>query len=182
MQDLAAMLNREVMKRSHRRGLVKLALLSILAGSLVGPMFLLGQRVASFGAVSKVIVVRRFQPPPTAPAQAPGCSPALVRSTVARAAADAWFRATDALARGARIVPSLVNGQPQGFKLYAIRPESPLAAVGFLNGDTVVRIDGVDLTSLDRALAAVARTPGAGSTVVDLVRRGCPVTLAVTLV
>src|SRR5262249_26192539 len=38
---------------------------------------------------------------------------------------------------GARVVPSMKNGTPWGFKLYAIRPGSVYAALGLQNGDTI---------------------------------------------
>lgn len=174
------MLSREVIQRSHGRALLRMALFSVIAGALVGPMFIVGVRMAT-APLAQVIVVRRDSPPAPPP---PECAAASVRSTVARAAADAWLADAAGLARSARIVPSLVNGQPHGFKLYAIRSGSPLAAVGLVNGDTVTHIDGVELTSLDRALAVAAgwQTSGPRTAVVDLVRRGCPVTLTVTVV
>ena len=57
-----------------------------------------------------------------------------------------------AVARGARVVPSVKNGQPNGFKLYAIRPSSVYAKIGLMNGDTIHAVNGFELTSLDKGL------------------------------
>jgi general secretion pathway protein C len=47
------------------------------------------------------------------------------------------------MARSARIAPSLdTNGQPNGFKLYAVRPASVFAKLGIRNGDTVTAVNG----------------------------------------
>jgi len=82
-----------------------------------------------------------------------------------------------AVARGARIVPSIKNGKPNGFKLYAIRPSSVYAMFGLYNGDTIHRINGFDLTSPDKALEVYTKLRDAKNLQVDLTRRGKPVTL-----
>ncbi len=46
---------------------------------------------------------------------------------------------------GGRIVPAMNRGQVIGYKLYAIRPHSLLAAVGFQNGDVIKSINGIAL-------------------------------------
>lgn len=47
--------------------------------------------------------------------------------------------------RGARIMASVKNGQPNGVKLYAVRSSSVYARLGIANGDTVHSINGVDV-------------------------------------
>jgi general secretion pathway protein C len=42
---------------------------------------------------------------------------------------------------GARVVPSMKNGKPNGYKIYGIRPHSILGDVGFMNGDALQRIE-----------------------------------------
>lgn len=86
-----------------------------------------------------------------------------------------------ALAREARIVPSSHAGRTNGFKLYAIRPGSLFARLGFLNGDLIERINGQDITSPDKALETYTRLRQATSLAVSLSRRGAPVTLAFTI-
>ena len=79
--------------------------------------------------------------------------------------------------RGARIVPSIKNGKPNGFKLYAIRPSSAFAKIGLQNGDTVHNINGFDLSTPDKALEVYTKVREASSISVSVTRRGKPVTL-----
>jgi len=82
--------------------------------------------------------------------------------------------------RGARLVPSMQNGKPDGFKVYAIRPSSVFARLGMANGDTVRTINGTELTSADKALevySALKASKRGDAIVVELVRRSKPMTL-----
>jgi S1-C subfamily serine protease len=83
----------------------------------------------------------------------------------------------DVLVGEARIVPAISDGKPDGFKLYAIRPKSPFAALGLQNGDTIRKLNGVVLTGPDRALEAIAQARGATKLELELSRRGEPMTL-----
>jgi type II secretory pathway component PulC len=80
--------------------------------------------------------------------------------------------AADSFADGARVVPALRCGAPAGVKFYAIRPGSLYARLGLQNGDEVDRIDGIPLTSPDRALEAYARARVRRSVTLDLRRHG----------
>jgi len=82
-----------------------------------------------------------------------------------------------AVAKSARVVPSMKNGKPDGFKLYAIRPSSAFARLGLANGDTLQSINGFELTSADKALEVYTKLREATSLEVDVTRRGKPVTL-----
>lgn len=82
-----------------------------------------------------------------------------------------------AVARGARIVPSIKNGKANGFKLYAIRPSSMYAKIGLMNGDTIHAINGFELTTPDKALEVYAKLRSASSLSVNATRRGKPVSL-----
>ncbi len=86
-----------------------------------------------------------------------------------------------AFMRGARIVPAMKNGKPQGIKLYAIRPSSPYAKLGLTNGDTLQSINGFELTSAEKGLEIYAKLREATSLEVDVLRRGKPVTLKYTI-
>ena len=86
--------------------------------------------------------------------------------------------------RGARVVPAVKDGKPNGFKLYAIKPESVFAKLGFINGDTLVSIRGQALGAADQALEMYAklREVKVGEKVDVVVdRRGAPVTLSYVL-
>jgi general secretion pathway protein C len=81
------------------------------------------------------------------------------------------------VARGARIVPSVKDGQPNGFKLYAIRPNSVYAKLGMRNGDTISSVNGFDLSSPDKALEVYTKVREASNLSVSVIRRGKPTTL-----
>lgn len=85
------------------------------------------------------------------------------------------------IAKGARVVPSVKNGKPDGFKLYAIRPSSVYAKLGLTNGDTLESINGFDLTSADKALEVYTKLREATSLQVQIQRRGKDMTLKYTI-
>ena len=76
------------------------------------------------------------------------------------------------MARGARVVPSIKNGKPAGFKLYAIRPTSIYARIGLRNGDTITAVNGIDLTTPDKALEVYEKVKTASTVAVSITRRG----------
>ena len=86
-----------------------------------------------------------------------------------------------AIAKSARIVPAMKNGQPEGFKLYAIRVGSLWARIGLANGDTLRTINGFALDSADKALEVYTKLREATSFELELVRRGAPLTLWITI-
>jgi general secretion pathway protein C len=96
---------------------------------------------------------------------------------VDRALVDKVLSNPTAVARGARIVPSVKNGEPNGFKLYAIRPTSVYSKIGLMNGDTVHAVNGFELNSMDKALEVYTKVRESSSLSVSITRRGKPVTL-----
>ncbi len=92
------------------------------------------------------------------------------------------------LDKGVRVVPSMSNGRPNGFKLYAIRPSSIYAALGLRNGDTVHAVDGHELSGMDKALEVYSaiqpklKSSKPATIVVSISRRGQPVRLTYHLV
>jgi general secretion pathway protein C len=81
------------------------------------------------------------------------------------------------VAKGARVVPAVKNGKPDGFKLYAIRPNSVYAKLGLQNGDTLQSINGFELTTADKALEVYTKLREATALQVDVTRRGKPTTI-----
>ena len=81
------------------------------------------------------------------------------------------------IARSARIVPSIKDGKANGFKMYAIRPNSVYAKIGMQNGDTIHSINGFEITSPDKALEVYTKVKSANSLSVQITRRGQPVTM-----
>lgn len=85
------------------------------------------------------------------------------------------------VAKGARVVPGVKNGKPNGFKLYAIRPSSVYARLGFMNGDTIIAVNGEDVTTPDKALEVYTKVKSASEVKLDLLRRGQPAQLTITI-
>ncbi len=86
-----------------------------------------------------------------------------------------------AVSRGARIVPSVKDGKPNGFKLYAIKPSSVYARIGLMNGDTLHAVNGFELNTMDKALEVYTKVRESSSLSVSITRRGKPVTLNYTI-
>ena len=84
-------------------------------------------------------------------------------------------------AGGARFVPSLKDGKPNGFKLYAIKPDSMFAKLGLQNGDTIQAINGTSVSSADSALDVYVQLRDAKELQVSLLRRGSVITLFYTI-
>jgi len=96
---------------------------------------------------------------------------------VSRAYVEKLLSDMNQLATTVRVVPSLVDGKPDGFKLYAMRPNSVWRKLGFDNGDTVQTINGRDISSPENALLAYMQLRDATEFAVRIVRHGEPLTL-----
>jgi type II secretory pathway component PulC len=79
----------------------------------------------------------------------------------------------------ARIVPALHRGRLAGVKLYAIRPGSPLTAIGIQNGDTLRAINDVPITSADSVLEVYRAQREPDHYDLDIDRRGEPMRILV---
>lgn len=101
---------------------------------------------------------------------------------VPRATIDQMLANPDRFARQARIVPSIRNGQPDGFKLYAIQTGSFWFAIGLENGDTIRSVNGHDLSTPDKALELYQKVKGASELRILVGRRdGTEETIAITV-
>jgi general secretion pathway protein C len=77
-----------------------------------------------------------------------------------------------------RVVPNFgEGGQPDGFKVFAIRPGSLFARIGLQNGDVIRRINGVEMQAPDQALEAYQRLKDETTIHIDLVRQNQAKTL-----
>lgn len=101
--------------------------------------------------------------------------------TIDRSAFEAALNNPQQFAHAARIVPSMTNGVPSGFKLYAIKPSSVFAALGVLNGDMLVSINDIDLISAEKALTVYSTIKATSVFHVKIVRRSVPLTLTYTI-
>lgn len=101
--------------------------------------------------------------------------------TLPRKTVDALLADPITFSKGARMVPAIRNGKPDGFKLYAIRPSSVYARLGFMNGDTVHAINGMDVSKAEDALEAYAKIKNADEVAFDVRRRGRAVLLTIQI-
>ncbi len=103
------------------------------------------------------------------------------KCVIKREVVDKLLSNTAALATSARFVPSIKDGKPNGFKLYAIRPQSIFGRIGLQNGDTIKAINGSDMTTPDAALALYTKLRNASHLSVTVDRRGETVPLDYTI-
>jgi general secretion pathway protein C len=82
-----------------------------------------------------------------------------------------------ALARAARIVPETRDGKSVGFRLFSIKPDGPFGKIGLQNGDIVSAINGLEMTSPDKALEVYTKLKTANHLSVGLERNGQKVTM-----
>lgn len=103
-----------------------------------------------------------------------------VTCTAERAFVDKLLADPSAMGKQARIMPSVKDGQTLGLKIYGVRPGSLPKLLGLKNGDLLLRINGHDLKNWD-AMAELPKTlRGAERVVIDLERKGEPLTKTVT--
>ncbi len=80
------------------------------------------------------------------------------------------------LSRSARIVPEIRDGKAAGFRLYSVRPDGPFAKIGMQNGDVIASINGLEITSPEKALEVYAKLKSASHLSLGLERNGQRVT------
>ena len=80
------------------------------------------------------------------------------------------------LSRSARIVPEIRDGKAAGFRLYSVRPEGPFAKIGMQNGDVISAINGLEITSPEKALEVYSKLKSASHLSVGLERNGQRIT------
>ncbi len=85
------------------------------------------------------------------------------------------------LSRSARIVPELRGGKPAGFRLFAVRPDGPFAKIGLQNGDVVVSINGLEMSSPEKALEVYGKLKSASHLDLGLERNGKKITSGYTI-
>ncbi len=96
---------------------------------------------------------------------------------------DAVLASPMRISRGARIVPAIRNGKPNGLKLYALRPGSFYTRIGLNNGDTVMAINQLPIGSgPDKLLDLYQKIKTQSRFVLSISRRGKPVQLSITIV
>lgn len=95
---------------------------------------------------------------------------------VQRATVDSLLSNMSVLSRAARIVPEIKDGKAAGFRLFSVRPDGPFAKIGFQNGDVISAINGLDMSSPDKALEVYTKLRSASHLSVGMERNGQKVT------
>jgi general secretion pathway protein C len=80
------------------------------------------------------------------------------------------------LSRSARIVPEMKDGKAAGFRLFAVRPDGPFALIGMQNGDIISSINGLEITSPEKALEVYAKLKSASHLSLGMERNSQKVT------
>jgi len=91
---------------------------------------------------------------------------------VQRSTLDSVLGNMSMLSRSARIVPEIKDGKPAGFRLYSVRPDGPFAMIGLQNGDVISAINGLEMTSPDKALEVYTKLKSASHLSVGFERNG----------
>jgi general secretion pathway protein C len=76
------------------------------------------------------------------------------------------------LARSARIIPEVRGGKAHGFRMMAVKPDGPFAKIGIQNGDVLVSINGLEMSSPEKAMEVYAKLKSASHLSLGLERMG----------
>jgi general secretion pathway protein C len=85
------------------------------------------------------------------------------------------------LSRSARIIPEVRAGKAAGFRLLAVRPDGPFAKIGLQNGDVVASINGLEMSSPEKALEVYGKLKSASHLELGLERNGQKVSSEYTI-
>jgi general secretion pathway protein C len=123
---------------------------------------------------------RRAAPPP--PPSASSSVPAEIASKIRRVSPTEFDVERQAIAeinerkmelmQHLRIVPEQEKGRVVGLRLFGIRPDTILGALGFEAGDRLQTINGFDMTNPETAMQAYARLGTTDHLTIQVNRRG----------
>lgn len=95
---------------------------------------------------------------------------------IQRSALNRVLTNTTMLARSARIIPSIRNGKPDGFRVVGIRPGSLYSLIGIQDGDLIQAINGLPMTTPEAALEVYTKVRSASHLSISFNRLGKPLT------
>lgn len=81
----------------------------------------------------------------------------------------------------ARIIPYIVNNKNQGYRIFSIRPNSIYTKIGLKNGDVIQRVNGIELSSPEKAYSLFQQLKDEPKVSLDILRRGQKSTLDITI-
>jgi general secretion pathway protein C len=85
------------------------------------------------------------------------------------------------LTQGAKVVPNIVGGKYRGFRLVGVRSNSLYRAIGLQSGDSIRRVNGIEIDSPTKALQLFEQLRNSNNITVDIDRRGQPKSLDYTV-
>lgn len=71
-----------------------------------------------------------------------------------------------------RVVPNFQDGKADGFKVFAIKPDSIFAKVGLMNGDVIRKVNDNDITSPEKAFQIFQELRNEKNLSIEISRRG----------
>jgi general secretion pathway protein C len=95
---------------------------------------------------------------------------------VQRGTVDSLLGNMAVLSRAARIVPEIRDGKAAGFRLFSVKSDGPFGKIGLQNGDVIYAINGLEMTSPDKALEIYTKLKSANHLAVALERNGQKIT------
>ena len=101
--------------------------------------------------------------------------------TVSRSIVDEALANPTKFARSVRVRPYMKDGETKGFRLRRIEKGSPLELLGAQRGDIIHSVNGVDLTSVDKALGAYQSLRTENKLTFSITRRGKPTDLVINI-
>ena len=92
--------------------------------------------------------------------------------TLKRSQIDDALKNVNELMQQVRIMPHFQNGQPDGFSLTGIRPNSIVRKMGLRNGDVITGVNGSKIETMDDAMGFYKQLSSGETVSVDMKRRG----------
>ncbi|HDZ62586.1 MAG TPA: hypothetical protein ENH40_05520, partial [Nitrospirae bacterium] len=77
----------------------------------------------------------------------------------------------------ARLLPNIVNGQQEGFRIMEVKPGGIYDSLGLLNSDILLRINGLDLSGPEAAVQTMSALKGMKKINLDIIRAGSSMSL-----
>ncbi len=78
-----------------------------------------------------------------------------------------------------RVVPNLTpDGSADGFRVFAMRPQSLFTKIGLMNNDIIKEVNGLQLNGIDQAYNALNKLKDESSVSINLLRNNQPKTLS----
>ncbi|MFO7965294.1 MAG: type II secretion system protein GspC [Desulfobacterales bacterium] len=99
-------------------------------------------------------------------------SPGTQSITLDRSQIDEAMQNINNLMQQVRIMPHFENGQPNGFSLTGIRPNSIVRKMGLRNGDIITGVNGKNIETMEDAMGFYQQLSSGDTVSLDMKRRG----------